>query len=904
MRFDGPGFEQEARRQIHNHHHLLWSLVDLLLALIETYRAPEHWELRRALGAAIGRLGIYRQPKLRSVLEALAAHSEGGVAAVAGYALDQVCQEGPEYHPFVLELLGKWVKSGDPDRMWAASAAVWRMYDGLARMAREGDGRGVAATAADTLRQIRESLTLLAKSFDNFSNAAQQKAFGEALKVMASDADDIEELTANPLVPLEVQERMYDQLDDWAENNIRAILHAIHWMAVGNARDVVSLLRDWLGNKEDQKLRAVAELAAAQLFEENSGRDLQLLEDRHLPLLDLVGPLLIVDDDATRDMFRALLDWTQCPGWAEKVHGALLRVANRATWDEAKALRDGLLEHWLDSGAPDAQHIVRSVLTRLAVMSGRPVEMPGYRHAVVALDASAEAMRGRSVGRVGCRLHAGLDPLIDTSLVRMGQITALGTPGQPLSAALLQPDHARPRLLYEPLDALNPASTSLAVALATGPILDYADVCSEPWADRLVVAAAKGQAAWLDTRKTEHPELVVFLSSFQSSLTELEKKLNEQLVRHLAARSADEWRAAIESSLLEPGVITEGGDGPLTELVGRLDQIEHEGVARQILGTIFWYAASDPVRCVALLRSWLLSPDELCARMGTACATALFELFGARQRPPAVADYACLLELTPLLGSRSWRSVEVVLGAARAWVTEPGWGQRLFAHPDGAPSELVRMVHAIAPDDRVKISRLLADWLQPSDDKAAPPEPVVRLARLLLIQMAAGAHTQLPELPPGSTYSVILLDARDGEKNQAGLVELAAALIEGIGERFQQKVQLLVYRLGELGLAAGPGEKPKPADLAPPEVNQRPRLLGPVLEQLPLPQIGFSLFLSSAPALDEEDWRIPAWSSSLLVYGRPSDVQQTSVFKLIPSQTKTEDAKRVLLDLLAQQIGA
>ena len=29
-RFDAPGFEQEARRQIRNHHHLLWSLVDIL----------------------------------------------------------------------------------------------------------------------------------------------------------------------------------------------------------------------------------------------------------------------------------------------------------------------------------------------------------------------------------------------------------------------------------------------------------------------------------------------------------------------------------------------------------------------------------------------------------------------------------------------------------------------------------------------------------------------------------------------------------------------------------------------------------------------------------------------------------------------------------------------------------
>lgn len=904
VRFDGPGFEQEARRQIRNHHHLLWSLVDLLLALIETYRAPEHWELRRALGAAIGRLGIYRQPKLRGVLEALAAHSEGGVAAVAGYALDQVCQEGSEYHPFVLEVLAKWVKSGDPDRMWAASAAIWRMYDGLARMAREGDSRGVGGVAADTLRQTRENLTLLAKSFDSFSHAAQQKAFGEALKVMASDADNIEELAENPLVPLEVQERMYEQLDDWAENNIRAILHAIHWMAVGNARDVVSLLRDWLGNKEDQKLRAVGELAALQLFEENSGRDLQLLEDRHLPLLDLVGPLLLVDDDATRNMFRALLDWVQCPGWAERIHGALLRVANRATSEQAGALRDGLLEYWLDSGVPDAQHIMRSVLTRLAVMSGRPVEIPSYRHAVIALDASAEAVRGRSAARVGCRLHAGLDPLIDTYLVRMGQITPLGEPGQPLSAALLQPDHARSRLLYEPLDALNPAATSLSVALTTGLILDHADVYSASWADRLIVAAVGERSAWLDTRKAEHPELVVFLSSFRSHLTELENKLNEQLVRYLAARSADEWRAAVGFPLKSGAVITEGDDEVLTELVGHLDQIEYEGEARQILGTIFWIAASDPARCVALLRSWLLSPDELCARMGTACATALFELYAARQRPPAVAEYACLLELAPSLGSRGWQAVEVVLRMARAWAAEPGWGQRLFARPDGMPSELVRMVHTVLPDDRAKVSRLLTDWMQPSGDKVMPLEPVVRLARLLLIQMAAGTHTQLPELPPGSTYSVVLLDARGEDKDQAGLLELAAVLFEGISERFQQKVQLLVYRLGELGLVAGPGEKPKPADLAPPEAGQRPRLLGPLLEQLSLPQIGFSLFLSSAPALDEEDWRATAWSSSLLVYGRPSDVQQTSVFKLVPSQAKTEDAKRVLLDLLAQQIGA
>jgi hypothetical protein len=904
VRFDGPSFEQEARRQIRNHHHLLWSLIDWLWDLIEAYRAPAYWELRRALGAAIGRLGIYHRPKLHGVLTRLATETDGGVAAVAGYALDRVCQEGPEHQPFVLEIVADWVKSGNPNWMWTAGAAIWRMYDGLARTARAGDNRGLVSVATETLGQLRADLTLLAKSFDVFNTEAREEALRKALTDMASEADSVDDLALSLLVPSEVQQRMVDQFNYWAERNLRGILHAVHWMAMGNARDVVGLLREWLTENGDGKLRAIGELAASQMFEESAVRDLQLMEERHRPLLDLIEPLLLADCDAVRVMMRALMTWAQQPDWAKIVHSELVRVANRAKPDAAQTLRNGLLEHWLESEEPDIQHIARSVLTRLAIMGGAPVEMPGYSHAAVVLDASLEAMRGRSLARVGQRLHAGLDPLIDTHLVRMGQITVRGAPEQPPSPALLQPSHQYPRLLYEPLAALSPARTSLSVALTTGPILDFADVCSEPWADRVMVATVGKQPGWLDAHQAAHPELVVLTKSFPSHVVLLEQQLNKQLVRRLAMRSADEWRKAIEGSLKPEATFAGDDDEALTKQVGRLDDIEHEDSARQILGTIFWYAGSNPARCVELLCKWMLSSDALCVQMGTACATGLFELYAARNEPPAVTEYACLLELAALLGNRGWHSVEIVLKTARKWVTEPGWDQRLFARPDGATSELVRMVHAVAPQDRSSIRRLLIDWLEPSADRTPPREPVMRLARLLLIQTSAGERVQLPDLPAGSTYGVVLIDAEYDNRDKIGLCELAAKLIAKIPERSQKNVHLLVYRLGELGLVAGPGERPKAADLAPSKGSGRARLIGPVLEQLPLPQVGMAVLLSSGPALDEEDWHNTAWSSRLLVYGWPIGDRRPSAFRLLPCRNTPEEAENMLLEEASQELGA
>src|SRR5262249_4110028 len=90
--------EKQVLLEIRNYRRLLHSLSDVLLELCVIYSAPEHWPLRRIIGAALGRLAAQEDRGLEpiySVLEKLAVDPNGGVASVPGFVLNQMCRDAP-----------------------------------------------------------------------------------------------------------------------------------------------------------------------------------------------------------------------------------------------------------------------------------------------------------------------------------------------------------------------------------------------------------------------------------------------------------------------------------------------------------------------------------------------------------------------------------------------------------------------------------------------------------------------------------------------------------------------------------------------------------------------------------------------------------------------------------------
>lgn len=130
IQFTSPAYKYEVQRQVRSYHSLLWSLIELLLELIEEFRHAEYWELRRELGGAIGNIGIEYQPKLQELLTKIASLNHHGVQVVSGYALAEIARKS-KYHTFVTNLLQKWAESKEPQLKWAAAESIWRVYDSI-----------------------------------------------------------------------------------------------------------------------------------------------------------------------------------------------------------------------------------------------------------------------------------------------------------------------------------------------------------------------------------------------------------------------------------------------------------------------------------------------------------------------------------------------------------------------------------------------------------------------------------------------------------------------------------------------------------------------------------------------------------------------------------------------------
>jgi hypothetical protein len=853
IEFEDEDFRAEVTRQIKNYRRLLWKLSEVLLPLCEKWNAADDWQLRRSLGAAFGRLGVYERRRLeplQKVLVPLALHKDGAVVAVAGYMLDQVCRDAQELQVEVVEVLEDWVTSEHPDLMWAAAASVWRIYGSIASAqtgASEEPGTGRPEALLNRLLEVIETLVRRAGQFD------------------AEKVDDASR----------------EDQDFWEQEHWRCAFHALISLATIHSRSLVIRLSTWLQVDGELALRRLAQLVSRRLFQEHGTADAPPIETREGEWLQLILPILATapDDAGAGDaVMAALAAWLSWPGWKDRILGELLQAANRSTGRAGEALRRGLARHWLTSDADDVRQLGGDLIIRSYAMDGLPDRCRRGGLGVVALDGSLAAMRWSSTVVIALQLQRVLRSYSDLAMVRMGGAEILPEIGKPLEMSDLVSSYPRPRLLATPVTngTAGREAVSFVVALACGPVLDWDDALDETWAGHLILATT-GPGA-------EYPDTVKPLKVVPGALDEVVGAVVATLettgtaVGSLAGLQAssqlDRWVAELDE---------------LAGLTGRGD------FARRIIATVLDDSGIDFESCAARVRGWLSAPGGgLVQRTGAAVTRALCRFYAQRQPPLALRARVSLLELALLLAEPEWSAAEAALTAALCWMADDDWAARLAG---GAPlgDTLMSWLETWIARRREPLRDLIRAWRRRSEaEKASVPAAALQLVERIEFRVALGTGEALPELEPDHLYGVILLDAsfRQREKRSA-LAKLAGELLALAGTARLQSTPLLLFRMGRRLPLAVPGEKPDQDAFLPPDLGRLPRLIGPVLELLKEKQVRFVLLLTTGPILDAGDWISEAWSAKTYVFGPPYRSNQPEPFTRIPPPSGQGEAELI-----------
>ena len=887
IRFKRRYTEEHIRRQqITNHHHLLWSLMEMLYGLAENYAG-----FRKPLGIAIGKLGVYHEAKLFNLLEKLAGHKNGSIASVPAYALDEICRQHTEKYNMVITLIKRWVQSGNPDLMWAAGVAIGRIYGGVAsRSITEDDQHALMRN------RLNEILLDLASTFDR--SKEELRKIADQLMSQNSDLSNFtDHLIAFALM-----------LELWFEVLTSSLAQAIRSIARTCANDAVKLVIRWLKADRDSRQREVGELMTQRLLADNDGRRIILIEKTHRPLLELIGPVLDLAAKTKRvetlnQLVGMLKIWLRNNqgDWEKRIHAALLRVVNRATLDGRRILRSALSEHFLTSEHPETQRMGQALIARSYVMDGAPLDVPGHRYGVIALDASHWG-RLLNVADMGWEFYQRFDSRVDTYTLSMGQAKPTARPGQVAVATdQMQPSHYRPPLLAAALEGLSDLDQSqmhFVLVLAMREILDGEDLDEGSLQDKLLIISPNESVKWRDELAFVHLKRETEPSQ---NIQVVENKLNEHLGQRLAALEANEWWLTLDSYIEYDSADLDGICAQLNTWAANLDEVEESerqgGVMRILACTILWLTKVDFGRSLVLVQDWLAAPaDDTRYLMGLACSKLLFNVYGQQSPPSAIEKLNPILNLVqPMARTNDWGAILAVLQAMRRWLVDQQWASILMG--GHILPILVDSTPSINHDD---LEKILNAW---RDEDA--PEAVHQAAERMLMRLALGKGQQFPDLPEGQKYGLILLDA--SREHEQSLAKVPAEVIEKLENREATKeiFSAITCRMGQRMPVAVNNQTLKEDQLLPSGSSFLPRLAAPLLEQVTPEQVGFILLLTNRFIIDLDDW-IEVWRDvPIILYTTSEQVPDwpPSVKIILEKSTQQNPAQTIVDTLLDMMKG-
>jgi WD40 repeat protein len=785
--FDNAIYIQEIWEQINNRHALLWEVVELSEEWIKKYRGPEFWELRRSFGIAIGRLGIHRQQLLEMALDRLAEDASGEIVAVAGYALDGICQLGHDFYPFVLKLLEKWCNSGDPDLTWAAAASIWRVYETLSEKAGSKDEPG--SQARETLEKVDQDLTHLAETFDMYKKAGLNKAFKSEIQDKRPENLSQEEFENS------IDDGMRKRLRDFAADNMRSIMYALRFIWFSSSGRVVDLLCRWLEAPEDSNLRFMGVNGAMHLLEETDDPRQILIDANHAPLLKLARKLLEVRGGLASDVLGILAGWLdqerwsqsgQGASWPEKVQTSLLRAINHMDPSKLEGVRSGLIYHWLGGRTKEVQRFGWALLTHTYIIAGQPILLPGMARAGFALDASAiSGDYDRS--EFGRGLSECTAARMDTYAFLLGRKEPVLSPDLVEAETRLVHTKDLPRLIMPSMEWVPKnfqGELLFFMILAWEQVLDLDDLEKED--KRVILAHLRPEE---ERGGQVKPPPYTIIQPEENSGAEfrrmVEGRIDLELAGYLSGMQTSNLAAMLNEQAGFPSDDLEKVVAWLEERVKDSDSaaLAEPGACdalRLLVSGVVWLARVEPSRCVTLLSAWMGDEDRTTRRcLGEAASRLLFRIFS---HPASLASQAqadeqprqiCSLGAALLASCHDPATLHTVLSAIRLWLAFPAWADLLLdrdypGKDAGKPAVtlLADLVDHAGLPEQTFLEETLQDWLKkdqpageahssalPEKTQVPLPQPVHQAIHWLRVRLAARRRL-IPRMEVGRLWLV------------------------------------------------------------------------------------------------------------------------------------------------------
>jgi len=906
--FDDRLSGEMALLEVGNHLPLLRSLRDPFIEMIERYSDAEYWQVRKALAEALGRIYAWRFSELFATVDRLVQSPFLGAQVMAGNVLGLAFGSDPRVLLARERKLDTWIESGDPEQMFIAGAALWRVFDSFSSRT---TNEKVLTSEEKTQNALFRILFKLIKHSGRFSNDSRKKAMRIA-KETSSNAR-------------RAQHRFHEIIWGWRQKNLASVAYALRMIVRVDPAVVVRHIRKW-SQEEEQKesLRTALSLATEQIFLQEAGV-------RGLPSMDRLGHLVDLvrfvfssvseHRETLEPMMRTLAAWCKEKEPRECVERILLEIANGADRSASQALRVAIAEYWLEESDAEVQKLGTALISRSVAIEGFPSELPEVNRCLLLVDASAEAFN-MDAPKFVAHLKQLLEAVVDVVVFPLGSTEALKESADG-STLLTQPIvSARPRLMMPALELQEMAKVSSVLALSWGDIVDLEDSLSSSWASRLLVATTDSKR----DRSGKESQIVLSMDGriSDSDLAAIELQLNLLRARQLAAMPPILWRSHLAERLrvdLDDRSALERALQKKVAALGDPKSIAEPSASRLILCALLWLGLEDITACCSLLERWLPedarsedsqpSSGSLLRVFGEAGSCMLFRLFACADPLPRPESHSTLFSLADRLVDLGWSSVSVVLFALRCWLEDEGWRTRLMGgeHRDWLQIWLGR----VAERHHTELNGFLEYWRAPLESRllpqaGAPPAAVLALADEMALKIALARSAPLPPLSEGRWYGVIVVGSDcDDEPLRWKLSELATQVVEQ-GKRQWNDLVWLVYRCGRsrptiIVNQEDVDQAGSPERLFRKDEAQHPELLVPLLSLHNPALVRFVLLLQTRPILDELDLASTAWPGLLHAYSVPeleARVRRTLTWEKSEVKKETEQKARFIIQELVR----
>jgi len=909
IHFEQKSIREELEWQVENRHLLLWSVMQPIAADAGLWR--EDVRARAILGAAIGWLGTWDEVRFRTTVESwaharnyLAEEPDNAMGSLPGYAfVENLLSDPMQGRSRVLKILYDWIGSHDPDLLWAAGAAIWRLY----QMALSKTDFDLSDQAPKMSRDLIAGLHSLVASAGSLAAPAKAKirAHAEALSQRNQQNAGAKERVA--ALRKEKEAEVKRQLWNCATFALKRIGEV-------DTKQFATTLAKWF-DEDSQVFGWIASRAAMFTFLDLAGWKDEpdtLDAEFRLNLIDVVLAKKSRESRVVESMFGWLERWAGWSEWQSLIRQHLLGIANRGPRALRGALRSALAQYWLSSATEGIPEIALSLIARSYAMEGVLSEPPKLGHCLLIVD--PELIQGRALRKAQgseserqaerrqgsiLQILAMVEAQMDVSVLLLGALAATQRTERGLR---LTPDLPLHRLMIPGAEKVAPEGAQLVLVLTGGPVVDLEDGLDAMSVDhKLVVAAGCEPEVPLGTEL-----LSVGRELSTRDLETVETKIRLIYTRAQAALDPAGWDPLLERL----GVcIADLDANPEASLTGWARQLgDFAGASGRtdlpkiILCVLFRLAAADLDACLRIVRRWLTEGTDLERPMATAAG---FALFGTVSDVPdawgGLAPQRIFDELAEPLARSGKDGTDTLLRTAERWLAEPGLAEILAGGVEDGRCRLLRWAERAAPH-QLEAFRQALDRLPKAinkEDLGPTGEALAAAFDRLRVRLAMGRPRPLPDLADGESFGVIVFDASARAGSRSSWAPLATALFSRFNRPPSGSLKPLLYRLGERWPAWVAGDpNPIPADLSPGGVRL-PRLLGPILAGLSPVAVSFLIVVSDEIWIDGEDWIEDPWRERIFTLRQLQGAPYRPVLAAIPHLQGLEKEE---VDLMARYL--